>query len=148
MSDEEAFMQLVLANSQGELSPLEIGMHALEAVEKGKGGRGKNGGLQAYADAVGKDRGNVSRYLMAAKVCESINSCIDTRVLLDKAQHLAAIHKAPMVVWEVLGERLLAEGWSAKDTEYWVRKVLDFEIPEEWQEVFLPYAAVVEQRNR
>src|SRR5215472_11743980 len=36
MDDDTAFMQLVLSNAQGELSPLERGMHALAATEKGK----------------------------------------------------------------------------------------------------------------
>jgi hypothetical protein len=37
-------MQLVLSNAQSELSPLEIGVHALEAVGLGEHGRGKEGG--------------------------------------------------------------------------------------------------------
>ena len=32
MDDDTAFMQLVLSNAQGELSPLERGMHALAAT--------------------------------------------------------------------------------------------------------------------
>jgi ParB-like chromosome segregation protein Spo0J len=39
MDDEEAFMALVLANSQSELLPLERGMHALRATELDKHGR-------------------------------------------------------------------------------------------------------------
>jgi hypothetical protein len=39
MDDATAFMQLVLSNTQGELSPLERGMHALHATEKGKWSR-------------------------------------------------------------------------------------------------------------
>lgn len=31
-SDDAAFMELVTSNAQGELSPLEIGLHALKAV--------------------------------------------------------------------------------------------------------------------
>jgi len=37
MDDDRAFMMLVLCNAQGELSPLEIGMHALTAVPKRAG---------------------------------------------------------------------------------------------------------------
>ena len=36
MDDDAAFMELVLANTQSELSPLERGMHALAAIEKGR----------------------------------------------------------------------------------------------------------------
>lgn len=45
MGDDEAYMALVTSNSQGELSPLEIGMHALHCVGLSKGGRGQKGGL-------------------------------------------------------------------------------------------------------
>ena len=65
--EEEAFMQLVLSNAQGELTPLEIGIHALEAVEKGKGGRGISGELSAYSERIGKPRPNVVVYRNAAE---------------------------------------------------------------------------------
>ncbi|MBC7237486.1 MAG: ParB N-terminal domain-containing protein, partial [Chloroflexi bacterium] len=32
LDDEQALMELVLSNNQGELSPLEIGLHCLNAV--------------------------------------------------------------------------------------------------------------------
>jgi hypothetical protein len=35
MDDDSAFMQPVLSRAQGELSPLERGMHALAATERG-----------------------------------------------------------------------------------------------------------------
>ena len=35
MSDEDAYMALALNNAQGELSELEVGLHALGAVETG-----------------------------------------------------------------------------------------------------------------
>jgi hypothetical protein len=54
MDDDEAFMLLVLCNAQGELSPLELGIHVLQAVAKGGKGRGKKGGIRASAEQVGK----------------------------------------------------------------------------------------------
>lgn len=45
MSDEDAYMALVTSNSQGGLSPLEIGMHALHCVALSKGGRGQEGAV-------------------------------------------------------------------------------------------------------
>jgi len=51
MDDEAAFMDLVLCNTQGELGPLERGMHALEATEKG---RMNGNSVSAYADGVGR----------------------------------------------------------------------------------------------
>ncbi len=86
-------VELATSNSQGELSPLEIGLHCLKAVPKEQGKKG--GGLQKYATQLGKDRGNVSRYREAAEVYLAVAaSCNDTRGFLDKAQHLAAIHRA------------------------------------------------------
>jgi len=110
-----AFFALVLNNAQSELSPLEIGMHALMYVGDGQGKKGA--GVQAYAMQIGKDRANVSRYRDAAEVYQAIASCIDTRSLLDKAQHLAAIHGAPESAWPVLVEAMLTREWSVKDTQ-------------------------------
>jgi len=98
--DSAAFMELVTSNSQGELSPLEIGLHALKAVPLSEGGRGKKGGLSEYATRLGKDKGNLARYRDGAEVYVAVaNRCNDTTVFLDKAQHLATIHKAPSETW-------------------------------------------------
>ena len=67
-------------------------MHALHYVDKGQGGRGQKGGMSAYAEQVGKNRGNIQTYKNAAEVANLFN---DKQVLLDKAAHLAAIHKLP-----------------------------------------------------
>lgn len=96
LDDEAAFMELVLANNQGELSPLEYGMHVLKYVELSEGGRGKKGGLSEYARQVGKDKSRVSRYQQAAVVYKN---CCGDATLLDKTEHLAAIHKAPDADW-------------------------------------------------
>lgn len=68
-------MELVLGNQQDGMSPLEIGIHALGATEK----YGRNGkGVKAYAESIGKDTGNVSKYVSAAKVFNAIqNVCND-----------------------------------------------------------------------
>ncbi len=70
MDDEDAFMELVLSNAQGELAPLEVGIHALRAVpiEQGKAG----GGLAAYADKIGRDKTVVSKLRDAAGVYELV----------------------------------------------------------------------------
>jgi hypothetical protein len=95
MSDEEAFMLLVLSNAQSELSPLEIGVHALEAVGLGEHGRGKEGGLSEYARQIGKSQPYVTQVRQAAEVLKSAKTITQVMVLLDKAKHLAAIHSAP-----------------------------------------------------
>ena len=65
MDDETAFMQLVLSNAQGELSPLERGMHALAATKKGKA-NGRS--VKAYARAVRRPHGASSQEVCAARV--------------------------------------------------------------------------------
>jgi len=99
LDDETAFMELVLSNNQGELSPLEIGIHALQAVPLSEGGRGKKGGLSEYAKRVGRQRQHVGQYRCAAEVYEGVKVNIDVHLLFDKAQHLSAIHKAPNHAW-------------------------------------------------
>ena len=67
-ADDSAFMQLVLANQQGELSPLEIRVHVFQAVPDGKKGRGNKGGLREYAKQINKDHAYVIRLRAAAEV--------------------------------------------------------------------------------
>ncbi len=121
MTDEEAFMELVLGNSQGELCPLEYGIHALKAVPLTEGGRGKRGGLNEYARQVGKDAGDLSRLRQAAEVFEAVkpleysNSLADD--FADKAYHLATIHRADRSLWPMLVEHVLKRKWSVVNTE-------------------------------
>jgi ParB family chromosome partitioning protein len=57
MDDDTAFMQLVLSNAQGELSPSERGMHALAATERGK----HNGrSVKTYAELARRDQSAVN----------------------------------------------------------------------------------------
>jgi hypothetical protein len=74
MDDDTAFMQLVLSNAQGELAPLERGMHALAATEKGK----HNGrSVKAYAEQIGRPHRSVEREVCAARV---VCAVVDTRL--------------------------------------------------------------------
>ncbi len=122
LDDEAAFMELVQANNQGELSPLEYGMHVLKYVELSEGGRGKKGGLSEYARQVGKGKSRLSEYQSAAKVLKAIK-CSDIGTLLDKANHLATIHKAPAADWPWLVGELVEQGWSVRDTEGKIERI-------------------------
>jgi len=104
-------MALVTSNSQGELSPLEIGLHALNCVALGEGGRGRKGGLSAYAEAIGKARQNVQTYRDGAEVAANLH--IDMQVLGDKTQHLAAIHALPSECWPAAVQTMLDKGWCS-----------------------------------
>lgn len=125
MTDDEAYMELVTGNNQGELSPLEIGLHALHYVAREKGGNGKEGGLQAYANRLGKSRPYISQVRQAAEVFETLP---ETRKLtygfLDKAQHLSAIHSAPQDLWPVLVDAMIQHKWTVQETEQAVQRVL------------------------
>jgi N6-adenosine-specific RNA methylase IME4/ParB-like chromosome segregation protein Spo0J len=114
ISEDEAYMVLATANAQGELSPLEIGMHALHYVEKSTGGRGKKGGLSEYAEKIGRTKQAVSLNKDAAEVASKLSIQLDG--LLDKAAHLAAIHKLPDGLWQVAVSAMLKGEWSAKET--------------------------------
>lgn len=118
MDDDRAEMELVLANNQGELSPLEYGLHALHCVpDTSKGGRGKKDGLSEYSVAVNRQRTQLIEWRKAAFVFETIKTCqIETcqnsdrfsaDKFIDKHAHLAAIHTAPSESWPALCEYLL-----------------------------------------
>ena len=152
MSDEAAFFALVKNNRQGELSPLEIGLHALEHVELDKRGLGSTGGgLKGYAENVGYDAGNVTRYRNAAIVFRAINCNVainENQIncnsqLLEKANHLTEIHKAPRECWGVLVALLLSKDWTVAETRKAVLTANSFKIPQHWQMVFLPLSQIV-----
>lgn len=124
LDDEAAYMLLATANNQGELSPLEIGMHALHCVALEKGGRGKKGGIREYAERLGKDRTTINQYKSAAEVAEKV--LVDQHLLLDKAQHLYAISALPEPCWQVAVEYVVSSGMSAADTKAQVEKAKAF----------------------
>jgi ParB-like chromosome segregation protein Spo0J len=128
MDDDEAFMQLVLSNAQGELSPLEIGIHALKAVPSEQGKTG--GGLAAYAQKIGRTGAYIGQLRSAASVyCALLNSSLE--VGADQAKHLYEISKAPKPTWPALASALVNRGWSVDETASMVRTIKDFDIPEQ-----------------
>jgi N6-adenosine-specific RNA methylase IME4 len=132
-------MLLATCNSQGELSPLEIGLHALKTIGRGKAGRGKKGGLSQYAALIGKSQPYVSQIVAAAEVAKSISQLIDLADLRERCQHLYAIHDLPEELWSGavanLGEM------SASEVEAAVKRAKELlasqAIPAEWAE-YLP----------
>lgn len=144
LSDEDSFMMLVLSNAQSELTPLEVGIHALEAIELGIGGKGKKGGLSEYAERIGKAKGYISEIRDAAKVFKALEQTVLLRErLLDKAKHLSAIHAADEKLWPLLVKQMFKHSWTVADTEHWVTQVKQFKIDELWQEIFLPLEEVI-----
>ena len=118
MDDDEAYMALVTSNSQGELSPLEIGFHALNCVALSAGGRGRKGGLSAYAERVGKSQPFISQLVKAAEVAKGITQVIG---LETKTKHLNAIHSLPESCWADAVKHMLDKDWSAAETQQRVK---------------------------
>lgn len=92
-------MRLVTDNAQGELSPLEIGLHALGNVTLESGGAGKTGGLREYARQIGKGESYLRQIKSAAEVFKTAQL---TAQFSDKAQHLYEVSRAPESVWPQL----------------------------------------------
>lgn len=123
MNDDRAYMELATSNNQGELDPLEIGIHAWRAVPAEKGGRGKKGGLSEYARAIGKDESNLRKYRDAGAVAEYFGS--NTEVFLGRALHLAALHKLPEGCWPAACEWLARQSLSVADVQEAVKRACD-----------------------
>jgi ParB-like chromosome segregation protein Spo0J len=126
MDDDAAFMALVLANSQSELLPLERGLHALAATERGSK-TGKS--VSAYAVAVGRPERSVSKEVAAARVASS--SPISANCS-DKAHHLAELHATASWLWPALVERLLVEGWNVDTARGHAGRLKDAPEPPIW----------------
>jgi hypothetical protein len=107
MSDEDAYMALALCNAQGELSPIERGLHALN-VEMG---------VREYARAVNRDPGQITRERHAAEVLTQVNSggsSVPIEEIAKCAKQLNELHAAPRWLWRSLVSRLVAEGWTVE----------------------------------
>ena len=139
LDDAEAFMALATSNAQGELSPLEIGMHALKAVENRRGKKG--GGFQDYAKRIGKTPAYVTQLHQAAEVLTSLNELTQVKSFIEKAKHLCAIHKLPKSCWQSACEWLATHAATVEDVEARVSRALTFKtdhgITKDWQ-TYLP----------
>ncbi len=149
VSDADAYMMLATSNAQGELSPLEIGIHAFRCQELEKGGRGKKGGLSEYADRLGKTQGYISQVRQAAEVLEVAKPISQLMSFSDKAQHLCSLHKLPKTLWKAGCEWIAsAPSVTVSDAEQRFSQVAYFikepPIEERWQREYLPPVACAE----
>ncbi|MBB5329992.1 DUF5131 family protein [Tunturiibacter gelidoferens] len=132
MDDEAAFMELILSNAQGELSPLERGIHALGATEKGK----HNGrSISAYAEQVGRPEKSVNNEVLAARVASS-PLMAKLAELTDKCTHLSTIHAAPETCWPPLVKRMIGESWTVAQTSEAVAAVRSLKAPRGYEKLF------------
>lgn len=138
MDDDEAFMQLVLANTQGELSPLEIGVHAFKAVSLAQGNR-SGGGVAEHARKIGYGEESVRQWRKAAEVWVSLPKTFWE--VKQKHQHLYEISKAPRHCWSLLVESLARKEWTVANCVSEVEKVRKIDVPEEHRD-WLPLEEV------
>jgi ParB-like chromosome segregation protein Spo0J len=116
LDDVSAYMELAADNTQGELTPLEIGLHALGAVEFGKGGRGATGGISAYARALGRNDSYMRRLVAAARVYATVKPVSQGTGFEARTKHLAEIGRAPEAYWASLAEQMIQGDWSVETT--------------------------------
>ena len=112
-------MELVKANNQGELLAIEYGHHFNQIGEKAQGKKG--GGMQAYADAIGKPVKFIEMNSKADEVRSSLPK--STSEVNEKTTHLYEISKAPQHTWQILADLLIKCDWSVKDTQAAVNRV-------------------------
>lgn len=120
MSDADAYMALVLNNAQGELSPLEVGLHAL----------GSGMTQQAYADATGMARRTLADRVCAAKVA-SLGG-YPPKDFADRWQQLCVIHAAPGWLRPALVGRLIADEWTVDTTRKAAQRCKEIAEPLDW----------------
>ena len=94
MDDATAYMALALNNAQGELSPLEVGLHALHSGLSGR----------EYARQVGIAQQTLVHRINAARVAERVTP----HGVDDRWRHLAEIHPSPRWLWRALVAAMVA----------------------------------------
>lgn len=120
MADDEAYMALVLANTQGELHPLEEGLHAL----------GSGMSVRSYADASHMTPRKVQIRREAAEVFQACN--LEVTAAKERTKHLAEIHSASSWLWPALAAELVARGWTVEATRGKVAALKEVPQPPEW----------------
>ncbi|MCL6559146.1 MAG: ParB/RepB/Spo0J family partition protein, partial [Firmicutes bacterium] len=127
MSDEEAFMELVLSNQQGELTPLERGKHAWEAVQK----YNRNGmSVSEYAKRVNVTHQNISQLIAAYDVFQECATRVANLDLL-QATHLRVISAVERKDWPWLCEMAIKNELSKRVLEEAVIEAKKITVPPE-----------------
>lgn len=106
LSDADAYMQLVLCNTQSELHALEEGKHAAESGMS----------IREYAEKLGTgSKSAIDRKVSAARV---MSACPDigTENARRTWSNLAEIHAAPEWLWPALAGQMIEEAWTVAKT--------------------------------
>jgi hypothetical protein len=137
MGDDEAYMALLLTNTQSELHPLEEGLHAVRSGMT----------IRKYAARAGRQERTFLHRAHAAKVVahvgdnwigfyhgtpEQQRAAIEMLYATDERsrwRHLAEIHPAPQWLWLALAQHLLWETWTVEETRRQVTRVQQLATP-------------------
>lgn len=116
MSDDEAYMQLALGNVQGELSPLEIGIHAL-----------KINSIKELAAQSGVTERSINQNKASALVISSIRNGTQVPILkqlVTKSKHLYIISQLKYpTLWPILIEWIIKADASVSQTEAYIKQI-------------------------
>ena len=125
LDDIEANLLLLTGNQQEGNDPLDIGLNALDTVEKSKGGRGVQSelSLSAFAKRLGKGITVVSQNAQAAKVYRKVSTQVEGFCATDRSKHLTEIHAAPESTWVLLAGLLQEHSWTVKETKAAVDRI-------------------------
>lgn len=132
MTDEEAFMELILSNQQGELTPLERGKHAWEAVQ-----RYSRDGLSVteYARKIGAAKQTISELMAAYEVYRELSARADN-LALDAltTTHLRIISRADREDWPWLCDMAIKKELSSRIFEEAVAEAKKINVPPEFSD--------------
>jgi len=135
MDDATAYMELVRANAQGELSALERGIHALNSKM----------GVREYAASIGTSPTSVTFQRHAAEVFTHVNNDGD---FTEKTRQLHEIHAAPSWLWPALVQRMTQDGMTVDATRKMVAGIKDAPNPPQWADASSIAYAVVSDEMR
>lgn len=122
MTDEQAYMELVLCNTQSELHPLEEGKHASESGMD----------LKAYSEASGKVRKTLSNKVMAWRVMSVAD--VGHELVRDSWSQLSEIHAAPQWLWSALVKQIIEGGWTVQVTRDKMKQYKEIDPPPAWSD--------------
>lgn len=117
LTDEAAYMELVLCNTQSELHALEEGKHAAESGMD----------LKAYAEAAGVKYDTLAKKKQAWTVYAAVGNV--SNALPDDWVRYAIIHAAPEWLWPALVAKMLESGWTVAQTRERVAAFKGIEMP-------------------
>lgn len=125
LSDDDAYMQLVLCNTQSELHALEEGKHAAESGMD----------LKAYAGAAGKKYGTLNDKVRAWRVYSAVEPVLHMQNKTEAKKAWRAfgeLDAAPKWLWPALVAKMLEGEWTIATTKQMVANVKGVEPPPSW----------------